>query len=104
MAKKTKDAPPKLVGLAEHPRASAGIRRTKAWGGLAGFCAAGAGGYLHGAPMFDAGLAALGGGLVAYFVAWSAAVAAWRHLVAAEARVVASKLAAAYRGEEPEAS
>jgi hypothetical protein len=77
---------PKLIGLKEHPRAAPAIRRAKTWGALAGFLAAGAGGLLHGTPLFDAGLRALGGGILAYMLVWMAATAIWRQILHAEAR------------------
>jgi hypothetical protein len=75
-----------LVALAAHPRASAGIRRAKAWGGLVGFAVVGGGAWLHGALLFDAGARALAGGVVGWFVAWAAAIAVWSRLLDAEAR------------------
>jgi hypothetical protein len=71
--------------LAGHPRASTGVARAKAWGGLAGFLL---GGYLslptH--SLAEAGLRALVAGVVCYVAVWASAVFVWRRLVAAELR------------------
>jgi hypothetical protein len=72
--------------VANHPRARAQVRRAKGWGGLLGF---GIAGYLSlqaGVPAADAGLRALGAGVIGYVLAWACAVAVWRHLVVAEVR------------------
>jgi hypothetical protein len=74
------------ASVANHPRARASVRRAKGWGGLIGF---GIAAYLSlqaGVPAADAGLRALGAGVVGYILAWSCAVAVWRHLVIAEMR------------------
>ena len=59
---------PPLVAPAEDARAAAGIRRTKARVGLAGFCVAGLGAYAHGDVLFSAGVRALAGGVTGYLV------------------------------------
>jgi hypothetical protein len=74
------------ASVANHPRARASVRRAKGWGGLIGF---GIAAYLSlqaGVPTPDAGLRALGAGLVGYILGWACAVAVWRHLVVAEMR------------------
>ncbi len=74
------------ASVANHPRARAAVRRSKGWGGLIGF---GIAAYLSlqaGVPAPDAGLRALGAGVVGYVLAWGCAVAVWRHLVLAEMR------------------
>jgi hypothetical protein len=74
------------ASVANHPRARASVRRAKGWGGLIGF---GIAAYLSlqaGVPAPDAGLRALGAGVVGYILAWACAVAVWRHLVIAEMR------------------
>lgn len=90
---------PRLIGLAEHPRAAPAIRRAKAWGALAGFASAGGGSLLNGAALFDAGLHALGGGVIAYMLFWTAATATWRHLLNAEARHLVAQARA--RSDQP---
>ena len=79
------DAPP-LVAPAEDARAAAGIRRTKARAGLAGFFIAGAGAYMQGDAFFAVGVRALVGGVVAYLVGWLVAVTVWRRIMRAETR------------------
>jgi hypothetical protein len=77
---------PPLVAPAEDERASAGIRRTKARVGLAGFCVAGLGAYAHGDVLFSAGVRALAGGVTGYLVGWLVAVTVWRRIMRAETR------------------
>jgi hypothetical protein len=86
-------APPRLVSLAQHPRAAGGIRRAKAWGGLGGLFATAGGSLLQGAPLFDALLWALVGGVAGYLLVWAAAIAVWRAILQAEARAAAARLA-----------
>ena len=45
-----------------------------------------------GLPWFDALLRGLGAGIVAYLVAWAAAVAVWRHIAAAELEVMRRRI------------
>jgi surface antigen len=81
------------ASVANHPRARASVRRAKGWGGLIGF---GIAAYLSlqaGVPAADAGLRALGAGVVGYVVAWTCAVAVWRHLVVAEMRAAYERAA-----------
>lgn len=79
---------PKLPSVANHPRAGAQVARAKAWGGLAGFALVGLLSWRAGAPIADALLRALAGGVVGYLATWAAAVLVWRHLVVAELRAV----------------
>jgi hypothetical protein len=74
------------ITLAQHPRASASIRRAKARGGLAGFALAALGTWLHGGLLVAAFERGLAGGVVGYLVAWGAALTVWRHLVRAQVR------------------
>jgi hypothetical protein len=69
--------------LAEHPRATRGVARAKAWGGLAGFLI---GGYLSlpTQTLAGAGLRALAAGVVCYVAMWAAAVFLWRRMLVAE--------------------
>jgi hypothetical protein len=87
------------ASVANHPRARAQVRRAKGWGGLIGF---GIAAYLSlkaGVPTPDAGLRALGAGVVGYILAWACAVAVWRHLVVAELRAAYEH--AAHHGISP---
>jgi hypothetical protein len=84
----------KLPSVANHPRAGAQVARAKAWGGLAGFALVALLSWRAGAPVADALLRALAGGVVGYVAAWAAAVLVWRHLVVAELRAVRSHRAA----------
>jgi hypothetical protein len=86
-------AEPRLISLREHPRASTGIRRAKAYGGLAGFLLVAAGGWLHHGVVADVLLHALAGGIAGYFLVWGAAVAVWRQLLHAEAAAVVARAA-----------
>jgi len=79
------DAPP-LVAPSEDARARAGIRRTKARVGLAGFFIAGFAAYAHGDVLFSAGVRALAGGVAGYLVGWLVAVTVWRRIMRAETR------------------
>jgi hypothetical protein len=81
------------ASVANHPRARAQVKRAKGWGGLIGF---GIAAYLSlkaGVPTADAGLRALGAGVVGYILAWACAVAVWRHLVVAELRAAYERAA-----------
>ncbi|HEX4804633.1 MAG TPA: hypothetical protein VFU94_01925 [Conexibacter sp.] len=77
-----------LPSVASHPRAGAQVARAKAWGGLAGFLLVALLSWRAGAPVADALLRALGGGIAGYVASWAAAVLVWRHLVVAELRAV----------------
>ena len=79
------DNVPRLSG---HPRAKAHIAMAKAWAGLIGFVAVTLLSRGAGVPWFDALLRGLGAGVVAYLVAWAAAVAVWQHLARAELEVM----------------
>jgi hypothetical protein len=80
-----KQVVPTLVSPSDDPRATGGIRRAKAWGGLAGFAVAGLGAYMHGDVLADAAMRGLVGGFVGWVVAWAAALAIWRRIMRAEA-------------------
>lgn len=82
------DVPSELPGLispAEDPRARAGIRRAKAWCGLAGFAIGAYAAYGHN-PAFTVCVHALAGGIVGNLVGWAAALAVWRRIMRAETR------------------
>lgn len=70
--------------LTEHPRARAGIRRTKGWAGLAGFLLVGLLSLRAGLPEPEAVLRGLAAGIAAYLLAWFVAVTVWRQLALAE--------------------
>ena len=76
---------PGLVSPADDPRARAGIRRAKAWCGLAGFMVAAYAAYGHN-PAFTVCVHALVGGIVGNLVGWAAALAVWRRIMRAETR------------------
>jgi len=80
-----------LIALTDDPRAAAGIRRAKCRGGLAAFGLTAAGCVLNGADAFDAGLRALGAGIVGYMLVWAVAVTVWRQIVRAEARATVER-------------
>lgn len=85
---------PRLPSVANHPRAGAQVARAKAWGGLVGFALVGLLSWRAGAPVAEALLRALAGGVVGYLATWAAAVLVWRHLVVAELRAVRAHRAA----------
>jgi hypothetical protein len=72
------------ASIANHPRARASIRRTKAWAGLAGFAIAALLSAQASVPMFQVGLRALGAGVVGYMLAWWFSVMIWKQLIMAE--------------------
>ena len=76
---------PGLVSPSDDPRARAGIRRAKAWCGLAGFVIAGYAASGHN-PAFTVCVHALVGGIVGNLVGWAAALATWRRIMRAETR------------------
>jgi len=82
---KSKLKPPRLVSLADHPRAAPSIRRIKAFGGMAGFAIAVLEGLSHGAPFAAMLLRGLELGLLGNVVAWAAAVAIWKRVLTAQA-------------------
>jgi hypothetical protein len=74
------------ITLAEHPRASASIRRAKARGGLAGFALGVLAAWIHGGVLLSVVERGLVGGVLGYLVAWAASLTVWRYVVRAEAR------------------
>ncbi len=74
------------ISVAAHPRAAAAVKRSKGFGGLAGFGLAAYLSYSAGVPADQIALRALAFGIAGYIVAWACAVAIWRHLVLAELR------------------
>ena len=70
--------------LSEHPRASAGIRRSKGWAGLVAFLLVALISHRAGLPGTEVALRALVAGVVAYLLAWFVAVTVWRQLALAE--------------------
>jgi hypothetical protein len=85
---------PRLVSIAEHPRAGASVRRAKSWGGLAGFALVLAAGLMGGVDTWTAVGRGLVGGIVGYLVVWAAALVFWRHILRAEARAAIERMAA----------
>ena len=88
--------------LSAHPRARRQIREAKGWAGVVGFVLVGLLSLQADVPLFDAGLRALGAGMLCYIVGWAIAVAVWRHLARAEVGVAGERLTAA--AAEPPAS
>lgn len=82
------------ASIANHPRARASIRRAKGWAGLAGFAIAALLSLQASVPIFQAGLRALGAGVVGYMLAWWVGVMLWRQLILAEHRAVYEKFEA----------
>jgi hypothetical protein len=74
------------ISIVGHPRAAAAVKRSKGFGGLAGFGLAAYLSYKAGVPPEQVGLRALAVGIAGYMVAWACAVTVWRHLVLAEFR------------------
>ena len=70
--------------LSEHPRARAGIRRSKGWAGLVAFLLIGLLSLQAELPATEAALRALAAGVAAYLLAWFVAVTVWRQLAMAE--------------------
>lgn len=85
--------------LSAHPRARAQIGMAKSWAGLIGFVAVTLLSRSAELPWFDALLRGLGAGIVAYLVAWAAAVAVWQHLARAELQVMEQRRAERLRAE-----
>jgi hypothetical protein len=83
---------PPLISLGEHPRASAGIRRAKAWGGLLSFAGTAVASYKSGLGVDGAALRAIGGGMVGYLVCWAVAIGVWRAFVNAEIRAAVERI------------
>jgi hypothetical protein len=75
---------PSTFSAVDDPRAMAGIRRMKGFGGLAGFVLTGLAAHLHGELMASVLLRALAGGLAGYMVVWLGAVTVWRRIIRAE--------------------
>ena len=82
--KKGKNGDAQGASIANHPRARASIRRTKAWAGLAGFAIAALLSLQASVPMFEVGLRALGAGVVGFMLAWWFSVMIWKQLIMAE--------------------
>ena len=74
----------RAISVADHPRASAAVKRAKGFGGLGGFALAAYISHKAGVPAEQVGMRALLVGIAGYLVAWACAVTIWRHLVLAE--------------------
>jgi hypothetical protein len=77
-------APDTIPRLSSHPRARSQIALAKSWAGLIVFVAVTLLSRGADLPWFDSLLRGLGAGIVAYLVAWAAAVAVWQNLAKAE--------------------
>ena len=74
----------RAISVADHPRASAAVKRAKGFGGLGGFALAAYISHKAGVPAEQVAMRALLVGIAGYLVAWACAVTIWRHLVLAE--------------------
>jgi hypothetical protein len=74
----------RAINVADHPRASAAVKRAKGFGGVGGFALAAYLSHKAGVPADQVGFRALLVGIAGYVVAWACAVTVWRHLVLAE--------------------
>jgi hypothetical protein len=75
---------PAGMAAADDARAAVGIRRSRGWGGLAGFGSTAIGAHIHGELLSATLERALIGGIAGYMVVWLAAVTAWRWIIRAE--------------------
>ena len=89
--------------LSAHPRARTQISLAKSWAGLIAFVAVTLLSRGADVPWFDAILRGLGAGVVAYLVAWGAAVAIWRNIAKGELEVMRRRVEERRR-EEREAA
>ncbi len=89
--------------LSAHPRARAQISLAKSWAGLIAFVLVTLLSRGADVPWFDAILRGLGAGVVAYVVAWGAAVAIWRNIAKGELEVMRRRVEERRR-EEREAA
>jgi uncharacterized membrane protein YccC len=80
--------PDNLPRLSAHPRARSHIALAKSWAGLIVFVAVTLLSRGAGLPWFDSLLRGLGAGIVAYLVAWAAAVVVWQNIAKAELEVM----------------
>jgi hypothetical protein len=94
----------KVPRLSAHPRARSQIGLAKSWAGLIGFVAVTLLSRGADLPWFDALLRGLGAGIVAYLVAWAAAVAVWRHVARAELEVMRLRTLERLRAEREAAN
>lgn len=79
------------ISIANHPRARAGIRRTRARVGIGAFVLVLAIGVRAGVPGPDVVLRALIAGVAGLLVAWAAGVVLWKQLLMAELRAAATQ-------------
>lgn len=92
-------APDTIPRLSAHPRARTHIALAKAWAGLIVFVAVTLLSRGADLPWFDALLRGLGAGVVAYLVAWAAAVVVWQHIAKAELEVMRRRTEERLRAE-----
>jgi hypothetical protein len=76
--------PVEPVRLADHPRATAGIRRARGWAGLGAFALVLLLSMQAGVPDFAALARGLIAGVVGFLAGWMCALAVWRSVVLAE--------------------
>jgi len=81
-----KEKPGDGISVAAHPRAAAAVKRSKGFGGIAGFALAAYVSFKAGVPADQVALRAIAFGVAGYMLAWACAVTVWRHLVMAELR------------------
>ena len=80
-----------LISVAQHPRATRSIRRSKAWAGLLALALVGLLSWRAGVPPFEVGVRALLAGIALYLVVWAAGVALWQRIVVQEAKAEAER-------------
>lgn len=78
--------------IATHPRASASVRKTKAWAGLVAFVIAALLSLKASVPTFQVFERSLAAGLAAFLLAWWASMVIWRHLMLAEQRAAVEEI------------
>jgi hypothetical protein len=89
----------KVIRVADHPRATRSINRTKSYAGLGAFLFAGYTSWSAGAEFVDVAIRALLWGVAAYVLVWALAVQVWRHLVIAEVRAAEQRWRAQRDGD-----
>lgn len=89
------------ISVAGHPRAAAGVRRAKGFGGIGFFAIAAYYSYKAGVPADQVALRAIAVGIAGYMLAWACSVTVWRHLVLAELRAAVESGQASFRSESP---
>jgi hypothetical protein len=88
-----------LPRLSAHPRARSQIALAKSWAGLIVFVAVTVLSRGADLPWFDALVRGLAAGIVAYLVAWAAAVVVWQNIAKAELEVMRKRTEERLRAE-----